>query len=81
MLGLLKIENIDIYITGNNLKFLCSEIMTEFRNRGDEIHIMPLTICNFILHKTDQIYITMSKWLTMFNTNVIMILKGMILCI
>ena len=43
VLGLLKIENIDIYITGSNSKFLSSEIMTEFRDRGDEIHIMPLT--------------------------------------
>lgn len=43
ILGLLKLENIDIYITGSNSKFLSSEIMTEFRDRGDEIHIMPLT--------------------------------------
>lgn len=43
VLGLLKLENIDIYITGSNSKFLSSEIMTEFRDRGDEIHIMPLT--------------------------------------
>lgn len=43
VLGLAKIENVDIYITGSNSKFLSSEIMTEFRDRGDEIHIMPLT--------------------------------------
>ena len=52
MLGLLKIENIDIYITGSNSKFLSSEIMTEFRDRGDEIHIMPLTFkeyCDWIV--------------------------------
>lgn len=43
ILGLMKISNIDIYITGSNSKFLSSEIMTEFRDRGDEIHVMPLS--------------------------------------
>lgn len=43
ILGLMKIENLDIYITGSNSKFLSSEIMTEFRDRGDEIHVMPLS--------------------------------------
>lgn len=39
--------NIDVYITGSNSKFLSSDIMTEFRGRGDEIHIAPLSFSEF----------------------------------
>ena len=41
--GLLKIENLDIYITGSNSKFLSKDIITEFRGRGDQIHVNPLS--------------------------------------
>lgn len=41
---LLNRENIDIYVTGSNSKMLSSDILTEFRGRGDNIHIMPLSI-------------------------------------
>lgn len=41
--GLLKIKNLDIYITGSNSKFLSNDIITEFRGRGDQIHINPLS--------------------------------------
>jgi hypothetical protein len=39
----LKIDNADVYVTGSNSKFLSSDIITEFRGRGDEIHIYPLS--------------------------------------
>lgn len=39
----LKIENADVYVTGSNSKFLSSDIVTEFRGRGDEIHMYPLS--------------------------------------
>ena len=39
--------NLDIYVTGSNSKFLSSDISTEFRGRGDEIHIMPLSFSEF----------------------------------
>lgn len=45
--GLLKIQNIDIYITGSNSKFLSSDIVTEFRGRGDEIKVYPLSFAEF----------------------------------
>lgn len=51
ILGLMKINNLDIYITGSNSKFLSSEIMTEFRDRGDEIHVMPLSFKEYCLGK------------------------------
>ncbi len=43
----LHFENADVYVTGSNSKFLSSDIMTEFRGRGDEIHIYPLSFAEF----------------------------------
>ena len=41
--GFLHIKNIDVYVTGSNAKFLSSDIVTEFRGRGVQIHLQPLT--------------------------------------
>ena len=46
--GLLRIPNIDIYVTGSNSKFLSSDIITEFRGRGEEIRIYPLSYSEFM---------------------------------
>lgn len=55
--GLLRKENVDVYITGSNSKFLSSDIMTEFRGRGDEIHVSPLSFSEYYpasgMDKTD----------------------------
>ena len=45
--SLLRIENVDVYVTGSNSKFLSKDIITEFRGRGDEVHIYPLTFAEF----------------------------------
>lgn len=45
--GLLRKENVDVYITGSNSKFLSSDVLTEFRGRGDEIHIAPLSFSEY----------------------------------
>ena len=45
--SLLRIRNIDVYVTGSNSRFLSSDIVTEFRGRGDEIRIYPLSFAEF----------------------------------
>ena len=45
--GFLHIRNLDVYVTGSNSKFLSSDIITEFRGRGDEIRIHPLSFSEF----------------------------------
>ena len=46
--SLLHIRNADIYVTGSNSKFLSKDVITEFRGRGDEVHINPLTFKEFM---------------------------------
>ncbi len=45
--SLLRIENVDVYVTGSNSKFLSSDIVTEFRGRGDEIRVYPLSFSEY----------------------------------
>ena len=54
--SLLHIKNLDIYVTGSNSKFLSKDVITEFRGRGDEIHIYPLTFKEFMQAYDDDIY-------------------------
>ncbi len=46
--GLLYEKNIDVYVTGSNSKFLSSDIVTEFRGRGDQIKVNPLSFAEFL---------------------------------
>lgn len=43
----LKIPNVDVYVTGSNSKFLSSDVITEFRGRGDEIKVAPLSFSEY----------------------------------
>ncbi len=43
----LKVPNVDVYVTGSNSKFLSSDVITEFRGRGDEIKVAPLSFSEF----------------------------------
>ena len=46
--SLMHISNVDIYVTGSNSKFLSSDVITEFRGRGDEIHVYPLSFSEYV---------------------------------
>lgn len=46
----LRKKNLDVYVTGSNSKFLSSDIITEFRGRGDEIKVYPLSFSEFCSH-------------------------------
>lgn len=54
--SLLHIKNVDIYVTGSNSKFLSKDVITEFRGRGDEIHIYPLTFKEFMQAYEGDVY-------------------------
>lgn len=45
--GLLRKKNVDVYITGSNSRFLSTDVLTEFRGRGDEVKIYPLSFSEF----------------------------------
>ena len=45
--GFLHIKNLDVYVTGSNSKFLSSDVVTEFRGRGDEIRVYPFSFAEF----------------------------------
>lgn len=47
LLDLLDFKNVDIYVTGSNSKMLSTDVMTEFKDRGDEIHVNPLMYKEF----------------------------------
>lgn len=46
--SLSRMKNVDVYVTGSNAKFLSKDIITEFRGRGDEVHMFPLTFREFM---------------------------------
>ena len=50
----LKVENVDVFVTGSNAKFLSKDVITEFRGRGDEIRIHPLSFREFAAYKQDE---------------------------
>ena len=47
MLSLMKLENADLYVTGSNSEMLSSNIVTQFRDKGDEIHMYPLSFSEY----------------------------------
>ena len=47
VLGLMQISNVDVYVTGSNSKMLSTDILTQFRDRGDEIRVNPLSFGEF----------------------------------
>ena len=62
--GFLYERNIDVYVTGSNSKFLSSDIITEFRGRGDEIRIFPLSFSEFYNAYEGDKYNAWSEYVT-----------------
>lgn len=60
----LKITNADVYVTGSNAKFLSKDVITEFRGRGDEIRITPLSFQEFISAKEGNREDLLNEYLT-----------------
>ena len=61
----LSIKNADIYVTGSNSKFLSKDVITEFRGRGEEIHITPLSFAEFSsAHLEMESYEALQEYLT-----------------
>lgn len=46
--SLIRMENVDVYVTGSNARFLSKDVITEFRGRGDEVHMYPLNFVEFM---------------------------------
>ena len=62
--SLMHIKNADIYVTGSNSKFLSTDVITEFRGRGDEIHVYPLSFKEYTSAYDGTIY---QAWDDYFN--------------
>lgn len=46
--SLIRMQNVDVYVTGSNARFLSKDVITEFRGRGDEVHMHPLSFAEFM---------------------------------
>ena len=56
VMGLSKLPNVDLYITGSNSKMLSTDILTQFEDRGDEVHLNPLSFAEYLEACDDKEY-------------------------
>lgn len=62
--GLNRRDNLDIYVTGSNSKFLSSDVLTEFRGRGDEVRVYPLSFSEYVSAYPGDPY---DAWIDYYN--------------
>lgn len=61
--GYLRKDNMDVFVTGSNAKFLSKDIITEFAGRGDEIHMYPLSFAEFMTVYNSDKYMGLSEYM------------------
>ena len=62
--GLLHMRNVDVYVTGSNSKLLSSDVMTEFRGRGDRVHVRPFSFAEFMQACEGDVYHGWAEYVT-----------------
>lgn len=60
----LNVDNADVYVTGSNARFLSKDVITEFRGRGDEIHMLPLSFGEFFSVYDGDYKMALDEYLT-----------------
>lgn len=74
--SLLHIRNVDAYVTGSNSKFLSKDVVTEFRGRGQDIHMYPLSFSEYYSVKGDNISICWRDYMTYGGLPQILLLRN-----
>ncbi len=78
LLELMKIKDVDLYVTGSNSRMLSSDILTEFKDRGDEIRINPLTYSEFYEALSNKMHEEKSKYLKDLFTKTYLLLLQLV---
>ncbi|MCD8104894.1 MAG: ATP-binding protein [Lachnospiraceae bacterium] len=74
--GYLRKENMDVFVTGSNAKFLSKDIVTEFAGRGDEVHMYPLSFAEFMsVYKGDK-YTGLSEYMLYGGIPLVVLREG-----
>ena len=74
--GYLRKDNMDVFVTGSNAKFLSKDIVTEFAGRGDEVHMYPLSFAEFMsVYKGDK-YMGLSEYMLYGGIPLVVLREG-----
>lgn len=71
----LHFKNLDVYVTGSNSKFLSKDIITEFRGRGDDVHVFPLSFSEYMDAYDGDVYHGWADYYTYGGLPYVMSLK------
>ena len=74
--GYLRKDNMDVYVTGSNAKFLSKDIITEFAGRGDEIHMYPLSFAEFMTVYQGDRYEGLSEYMSYGGIPLVVLREG-----
>lgn len=74
--SLLRRQNLDIYVTGSNSRFLSTDVVTEFRGRGDQVHVYPLSFAEFISVSNQSIEESWKEYYTYGGLPLVRTLNG-----